>query len=228
MSAFDQPTGRVLLITLLLLGVTTSTGAEPEDGAGEAPLRFFRAAVGYQQFRPLADLEPAAPGRFDAGGYLLDLGVHRQIGRWRQADVLFGVDLGLFTNESDVQAAQETLTSRGLYLTPSVKLMFSKTGERYIGLEAGAGYYLIDFVEFINRDALFSELFEANEVFEESTLGGYLGISADFPVGKGSGGIFIGTRVHWFDLGPATALGPSAGDLTGPMVTVHGGWTQRF
>ncbi len=172
------------------------------------------ATVGLMTWSDLKDLEPAAGGGFDSLGFVVELTGHKHVARWGSADVLIGVDLGIFATQSDIPGITEDFTQRGLYLTPSMKFRFGERSRRYLNLEAGLGWYQVDFAELICDDNNFNNIvcIEIAEPYDEDTLGGYLGITGGF-----GGGFIMGLKVHFADFGKVTGLGPDTGDLKGPI-----------
>ncbi len=88
----------------------------------------------------LKDLEPAAGEDFDSLGLAVELAGHKHVAHWGSADVLVGVDFGLFATQSDIPGSIEEFTQRGLYLTPSMKFRFGERSRRYLNLEAGSSW----------------------------------------------------------------------------------------
>ncbi len=162
----------------------------------------------------LRDLEPAAGGGFDSLGFIVELAGHKHVARWGPADVLIGVDVGIFATQSDIPGIIEDFTQRGLYLIPSMKFHFGERSRRYRNLEAGLGWYQVDFAELICDDDNFNNIvcIEITEPYDEDTLGGYLGISGGL-----AGGFIMGLKVHVADFDKVTGLGPDTGDLKGPI-----------
>ncbi len=172
------------------------------------------ATAGVMIWSDLKDLQPAAGGGFDSLGFIVELAGHKHVARWGSADVLIGADLGIFATQSNIPGITEDFTQRGLYLTPSMKLRFGERSRRYLNLEAGLGWYQVDFAELICDDDHFNNIvcIEIAEPFGEDTLGGYLGISGGF-----GGGFIMGLKVHFADFGEVTGLGLDTGDLKGPI-----------
>ncbi len=172
------------------------------------------ATFGLMTWSGLRDLEPAAGGGFDSVGFVVELAGHKHVARWGPADVLIGVDLGISATQSDIPGITEDFTQRGLYLTPSMKFRFGERSRRYLNLEAGLGWYQVDFAELICDDNNFNNIvcIEITEPYDENSLGGYLGITVGF-----AGGFIIGLKVHVANFGEVTGLGPDTGDLRGPI-----------
>ncbi len=162
----------------------------------------------------LRDLEPTDGGDFDSVGFVVELAGHKHVACWGSADVLIGVDLGFSATQSDIPGITEDFTQRGLYLTPSMKFRFGERSRRYLNLEAGLGWYQVDFAELICYDDNFNNIvcIEIAEPYDEDTLGGYLGITGGF-----GSGFIMGLKVHFADFDQVTGLGPDTGDLKGPI-----------
>ncbi len=172
------------------------------------------ATAGLMIWSDLRNLEPVAGGGFDSLGFVVELAGHKHVARWGPADVLIGVDLGIFATQSDIPGITEDFTQRGLYLTPSMKFRFGERSRRYLNVEAGLGWYQVDFAELICDDDSFNNIvcIEIAEPFDEDTLGGYLGITGGF-----GSGFIMGLKVHLADFGKVTGLGSDTGALKGPI-----------
>ena len=172
------------------------------------------ATFGLMTWSSLRNLEPAAGGGFDSLGFVVEFAGHKHVTRFGSADVLIGMDFGIFATQSDIPGITEDFTQRGLYLTPSMKFRFGERSRRYLNLEAGLGWYQVDFAELICNEDIFNNIvcIEIAEPFDEDTLGGYLGITGGF-----GGGFIMGLKVHFADFGEVTGLGPDTGDLKGPI-----------
>ena len=194
------------MVGLILPIIPIYAADEPAPNAAEQWSGTF--TVGLMTWSDLKDLEPAAGGGFESLGFALEIAGHKHVTNWGSADVLVGADFGLFTTESDIPGTSEDFTQRGLYLTPSMKIRYGERSARYLNLEAGLGWYELDFAE-LHCDTGCSEI---ADTFNKDILGGYLGISGGF------GGWFImGLKVHFADFGQVTGLGAGTGDLKGPI-----------
>jgi hypothetical protein len=172
------------------------------------------ATFGLMTWSDLRDLEPAAGGSFDSLGFAVEFAGHKHVAHWGHADVLIGVDFSVYATQSNIPGITEDFTQRGLYLTPSIRFRFGERSRRYLNLEAGLGWYQVDFAELICDEDIFNNIvcIELAEPFDEDSLGGYLGISGGF-----GGGFIMGLKVHFADFGEVTGLGPDTGDLKGPI-----------
>ncbi len=194
------------------------------------PKNLFAFAAGATYWGNLNNIEPDPSvvdsekfGRFNSWGYNLEFAYHRNVARWGAMDLFVGGDFGLFTNENekrfDVTLApsgekiQGHILSRGLYLTPSAKLMMRRPESWRFFVGAGLGYYLLDFAELIGGG------FESNEVLEKHTVGGYLSLGVDFPLSQSRTGLILGleNKLHLVNFGDLEGFAPGAGDLTGPI-----------
>ncbi len=203
-------TGALVGLILPVTSIYAADEAEPN-----APGRWSGTATfGLMIWSDLRDLEPAAGGSFDSLGFAVEFAGHKHVARWGSADVLVGMDLGIFATQSDIPGSIEEFTQRGLYLTPSMKFRFGERSRRYLNLEAGLGLYQVDFAELICNDDNFNNIvcIAIAEPFDENTLGGYLGISGGF-----AGGFIMGFKVHFADFGKVTGLEPDTGALKGPI-----------
>ncbi len=199
--------GAILGIFLPLLSVSAQQDAPGKWGG--------TASIGVMFWSNLDDLQPPGGGGFDSVGFAMEIAGHRHMTRWGSADVLAGVDVGLFATESDFAGISDDFTQRGLYLTPSVKFRFGEREKRHLNLEAGAGWYKVDFAEL---DCSSFPCTEIADPFDKDTFGGYVGVSGGF------GGWFVlGLKVHFADFGEVTGLGPGVGSLEGPFYIFSAG-----
>ncbi|MFB3081839.1 MAG: hypothetical protein ACE1Z4_00015 [Gammaproteobacteria bacterium] len=204
-------------LTGIIVGLTMpviSIYAADESEASTPGRWSATATAGLMIWSDLKDLEPAAGGGFDSVGIVVELAGHKHIARWGSADVLIGVDLGIFATQSDIPGITEDFTQRGLYLTPSMKFRFGERSRRYLNLEAGLGWYQVDIAELICDDDNLNNIvcIEIAEPFDEDTLGGYLGITGGF-----GSGFIMGLKVHFANFGTVTGLGPDTGELKRPI-----------
>lgn len=191
----------------------------------------YEIAVGAHSWPGLAALQPARGGAFDEVGFNLNLAGHWPLWRFDNSELLIGMDLGIFTNDSNIRFVTEDLFSRNGYLTPSVKWMFGRR-HRY-SIDAGVGYYLLDMVELAGE---YPASFET-QLWEESTVGGYVGATIDIGGGDPgrNRGVMFSFKTHFVDFGtvrdenallPPT-LGGNAGGLSGPVYMAQIGYRWR-
>lgn len=190
----------------------------------------YEIALGAHSWPGLAELDAAAGGKFDRAGFNISLAAHWPVKRFTDSELLAGMDLGLFTNDSDIRFIFESLTARNGYLVPSVKWAFGRR-HRY-SLDAGVGYYLADVAEVYSDYPLYGE----TVLWEEGAVGGYLGGTIDFRGGEPSRsrGAMMSLKMHFVDFGivrdegrlPPT-LGQNAGHLRGPVYMYQVGYRWR-
>ena len=190
----------------------------------------YEIAIGANNWPGLAELDAAREGEFDTTGFNISLAAHWPVKRFADSELMAGLDLGLFTNDSDIRFISESITARNIYLAPSVKWMFGRR-HRY-SLDAGLGYYMQDIAEVISGYPLYGE----TVLWEAAAAGGYLGGTIDFGGGNPSksSGAMMSLKVHLVDFGsvrdegslPPT-LGPDAGRLTGPIYMYQVGYRWR-
>ena len=222
----------ILFIVMLVGPPSLSVAQAPDEGLGGNRRARGEVFLGYQKWDGLAQLSSPDDGSFSSGGFSLGGAHHWSVGQWGHRDILAGLDFALFSNESNLHHISEDVISRGLYITPSVKLMFDNgTGPRF-ALDFGLGYYLVDIAEVVSFNGGFSE----DEVWEDSAFGGYVGATVDFPTKKSNWerGFFMSAKVHYFDLGNVadegsafiarSTQGPDAGSLSGPMIMLQFGY----
>lgn len=211
-------------VTLLLANVLGVAVADDESGSWTANF-----ALGYQRWDAVGDLDTEPLGSFDDGGWNAVGSVH---GVWREVgrgDLLFGMDLGFMSNDSDIRAPGDSgqLAADVFFLTPSLTWSIGGRRSTRLNLEAGGGLYWAEIKEFWNTGYGAAE---GTEHFEEIAPGGYLGISADFPlpVREKAWAMNVAARVHYADFGKVEALGKDLGDLDGPITTLQIGLTYDW
>jgi hypothetical protein len=168
-----------------------------------------------------AGFNPQQFGKFKTWGFNIEFAYHYLTTNWLDRDVWMGLDFGFFFNENkgeltliflpSGETVDGEIGSRGLYITPSLKwFIWGQRGSHRLYLGAGAGYYLLDFAELYPFG-------EGGEIFEESTLGGYLSVGVRFPISKDnpeSIAVALESKVHFADFGE---LAPGTGDIKGPI-----------
>ena len=191
----------------------------------------YEIAIGIHSWPGIADLRPATDGKFDSVGFNLSMAGHWPVWRFDESELLLGVDLGLFSNDSDIRFVTDNVFARNGYLTPSVKWMFGRR-HRY-SIDAGAGYYLLDMVEFAGEYPWTIE----TQLWEESAVGGYVGATIDIGGGDPgkTHGVMLSFKTHFVDFGTvrdedallSPTLGDNAGELSGPVYMFQVGYRWR-
>ena len=176
------------MVGLILPIIPIYAADEPAPNAAEQWSGTF--TVGLMTWSDLKDLEPAVGGGFESLGFALEIAGHKHVTSWGSADVLVGADFGLFATWSDIPGISEDLRQRGLYLTPSMQIRFGERSGRYLNLGAGLGWYQVDFAELHCDEDYFnnnnSVCIEITKPYDENSLGGYLGITGGFQIGRAS------------------------------------------
>lgn len=186
-------------------------------------------ALGYQRWNAVGDLDTGPLGSFDDGGWNAVGSVNRRWSKAGHGDLLFGIDLGFMTNDSNIVAPGDIgeVAADVFFLTPSVTWSVGGRRSRRLNFEAGAGLYWAEIKEFWDTGY---GVAEGTEHFEEIAPGGYLGISADFPLPykEKAWAMSVAVRVHYADFGAVHAFGEDLGDLDGPITTLQVGLTYDW
>lgn len=234
----SPPTFAILILAAGIACLWSNTvNAQTEDGA-ELRRGRFAISAGFDVWADINELHPQSSGAFDSSGLVIDFAAHWMMKRWGTKDLLFGLDVGGFSHDSDVFHIREDLISRGFYLTPSAKLQFGTSdGPRY-SLDVGLGYYLVDIAE-LDTSVYYGYYccysYSEEQLWEDSSFGGFIGTTIDFgkAARRGGGGFTMGARIHWLDLGTVRdegrllavgTLGPDAGRLRGPVYSMQFGY----
>jgi hypothetical protein len=169
----------------------------------------WSVSLGVMHWPDLGEVSSHPGGEFDQNGFGVEIAWYRRTLHWRDADVLLGVDFGIFTAESDIAATADDLVQRGLYLTPSVKIGLGEANRLW--LEGGAGWYEVDIAE-LDCSASASICAEIDDPFNDGTVGGYLGLR--LLLGQSA---FVNLRVHHADFGNVIGVDSIQGGLKGPF-----------
>jgi hypothetical protein len=204
----------LILFTVNVLAMAGSAAyADDIVHSDETSLWLWSISGGAVGWGNLGNIESMSGGGFDDVGFGVELSGHMRLAKCGKADVLVGVDLGVFTIDSDIQGVYNDLAQRGLYLTPSVKLGFGERSQYF--LEAGAGWYNTDFAELSCTGIYYYYCEELAAPFYSDTVGAYLGFRAG--LGKIA---FISVRAHHADFGRITGVDSAATNLTGPFYSL--------
>lgn len=203
--------------------------AQPFQNNMPAKRHYVSFALGAVYWSNLAKIEPWQAGydrqqfgQFKDWGVNFEITYHYLATTWFERDLWIGLDFGLFAieNKGDVYLLSLTsgevytgeIWSDGLYLTPSLRwFVLGKRGSARLYLGAGAGYYSLEFTE------NFFDEFDDGELYEDSTLGGYLSLGLRLPLSKNgpeSLAMILETKVHFADFGE---LAPNTGKIKGPI-----------
>ncbi len=232
----NPPRCRTLWLSVLVwfwgfpaIVVAQSSSSEPSDARRTRSEVFF----GVQSWDDLSSLTPAAGGSFNSTGVNLGAAFHWRLRERERSDVLGGVDFAFFPTSSNIPHGRGDVLSRGLYITPSVKLLFDDgNGPRY-GLDFGLGFYQVDLAE-AESDGFGG--WSDWDFWESSVVGGYVGASVDFPRESSNreSGFSMSAKIHFLDLGEVRdegaanlvrgVLGQNAGSLSGPIIMLQFGY----
>lgn len=199
---------------VLLMANSAAIAHDVVDNSAVKPW-LWSISGGITAWENLGNIESFAGESFDDVGLGLEFSFHNRVSKWGSADVLLGVDLGFFATDSNISGIYSDLVQRGLYLTPSVKLGFGERSRFF--LEAGAGWYNVDFAEF-SCSSIYTYCFEPEAVFDTNALGTYLGFRA--PLGRVA---FLGFRAHYADFGQVSGVDSAAARLEGPFYSLFVG-----
>ena len=179
----------------------------------------------------LVDLRPAADGAFDDVGFALGGGMYWPVKHFENSELLWGVEATLGATESNIAGRFDSLLARHLYAGTGLKWRFSDS--RKWLLSTGLGFHLVDIAD-LDSDYLGALEYE---YWEESAIGGYVGLTRDFGARTTlkQSGWFFATKVHFVDLGVVRdedewltpLIGPNAGQLDGPVFFLEFGYGGR-
>ncbi len=214
-----------------LLSAEAQETLQPPYIEPQAKKHFFSFMIGGSYWDSLHNIKPGIAvsnpekfGQFEAWGYNLEISYHRYVRPLLGHELRVGIDFGLFFHQNEKhfdvvirpsgRRIDASLNSRGLYLTPSVKWLIGPRGSARFYLGAGAGYYLVDFVEQLSSG------WEVNEYFEKGTIGAYLSMGLNIPLLRNNPdrlALCLEGKVHFVNFGSLDDFAPGAGDLTGPI-----------
>lgn len=193
------------VITACCLAACAHAAADP----GVGNIR-YEVSIGVNGWPDVEDLQPLSPDKLDETGFDLGGAVHWPLKQIGDGDLRLGFNVGLFLNQSGIIAG-------GGYLVPSVK--WRPDVNRGLSLDAGLGYYTVNFAE-IAGDA---SLFFGPDVWKKNGLGGFVGATWSIASARRakSHGLMLSFKVHFVDLGtidgqdllPPVTLSADAGKL---------------
>lgn len=220
-----------LTFVMMLASVSAQAAEYRPPSFYESWIR-WEASLGLHAWPAIGDIDPFVAGDFDELGFGLGFAVHIRTKQKDHKELLTGVDIGFFSNDSNIPLFTEDVTARGIYVTPSIKWMFGKDRHQF-SLDAGVGYYMVDIAEVASLDLGYSEV----ELWQSSSAGGYVGGTWD--IGSRdplkTHGWMLNFKVHYFDLGQVrdenpflpARLGPAAGEMKGPVYQLQFGYRWR-
>jgi hypothetical protein len=220
------------LVVLAVGCLWSSSGHTQSEDFSDSMGPRLAIGIGFDVWPDVGDLRALAPGDFDSTGFTIELSAHWPRAKPRPRNLMFGIDFGVFTNDSDITHVREDIISRGLYITPSIKLPIGDSDRRRYYFDTGLGYYMVDVAEVETyKFGGYSE----DELWENSSFGGYIGATVDFGLRSRErrGGFTMGAKIHWFDLGNVhdedpffdiDTLGQNAGTLGGPVYSIQFGY----
>jgi len=213
------------LLAVLLLGIAVLLAPFAVQAGAGAPgsqkrILRFDAKIGFQDWSDAGDVRSDfnSPfnGSFDSGGFNFEFNVHTAGSAYQSSRLLWGGTFGVMGHDSNIRGffEFEDLQLSGFYLTPSVKWALQDSTDRSIYLDLGAGYYAVSIDEY---DDTCYWVCDAWEYYDDDGFGGFVGISADFDVGR-RGGIHVttGIKAHFVDFDAPFEIG-SQSELGGTI-----------
>ncbi len=215
-----------MLLTIMILASGALLAQEP--ASSERGTR-FELWLGATSWPALGDLQPLATGSFDDIGFGLGGSIHLPVRQFDDSELLLGVDAFVDSTESNISGVIDDLIARHMYVGGSAKWRFGSA--RNLSLDAGLGFHLVDIAELDSDYLGFVEI----EYWESSRLGGFVGATWDFGMGRPgiSRGFFLAVKVHFVDFGSVQdegalllpLLGQGAGTLDGPIYMLQIGYS---
>ena len=208
-------TMRNLILLSLVIGCGQIAFADDDYSPNVIENWHFGFGLGLSAWGDLADLEDSNGDSFNDVGFVIDMSAHRRVGSGMDRELLFGVDIGGYSTESDIEGLFEDYTQRLIYVTPSVRYRLSKR-HRIFG-ELGAGWYDVDFAEVDCSSGAFL-CTDLVVPFDASTLGGFVGLRA-YPHPN----VYVNLRAHFADFGTVTGTDIAEEKLGGTAITLVAG-----
>jgi len=201
------------------------------QSAGKRTLR-LDGTIGFQNWSDAGDLRTQSGGAFgtggsfDSGGFILEFNIHTAGSAYKSSNFLWGGTLGVFGHDSNIRGffRYQDLQLSGIYLTPSVKWVLQDTRDRGVYLDLGAGYYSVSINEY---DDYCYWTCSSWEYYDDDGFGGFVGLSADFDVGRPGGAhLTTGIKAHFVDFDTPFEIG-SQSELGGTIVQFQIGVATR-
>jgi hypothetical protein len=185
--------------------------------AQDTPVFRVGGMLGAEIWPELEDLDPVLGGDFDGTGFAGEVSLHA--GGWRlgPAHVYLGADVGYGGHDSDVEGTfeGEDLYTSLLFVTPSVKALMGAGRRARWSLDAGIGYYDVSVDEWEDDCDWDCDDWE---YYDDSTIGGYLGVGMELALGSGERPIWLvaSAKAHFLELDEPDDIDPG-GNLGGPI-----------
>ncbi len=181
----------------------------------------------------LSDLDPEAGGSFNSTGFGIGLSAHWPVGEFEDSTLMIGAEGAFTSTSSDIPVYLDELYADDVYVALSTKWLVGE--HRGFAIDAGLAYHLMDITQRENYYYYYD--YEEFQSWEESALGGFVGVTWDTWAGKPGkdGGLALALKVHFVDFGTVQdedifvepVLGSNAGTLDGPLYMVQLGYSSR-
>lgn len=235
----------VTCFTLLVLGLAAAPNALAHDPVPPQPRTRHLLALGLGPvyWPDLHDADPTGSsfvsdlGRFHTWGFSLEFAYQYRAAQWGSVDALFNIDMGILNNESSDRTDlvlppyggtfPDDLVANVLFLTPGARFVFANTERWRFHAGFGAGLYLAEFVE---ERSYYGYDYEGRELWDETTLGGYLSLGGDYRVWtqRPRWRMRFEYKAHFADFGDTAPIAPGGGDLKGPIQTLFVGFVWQI
>jgi hypothetical protein len=225
----------VACFPILAVAVSTMPAIADSPTSRQPPTRHLIAAgLGAIYWPGLHDQDPSASpfaedlGRFHTWGLSLEFAYQYRIGSGDGVDALVGIDMGFLSNENSreidfiVLPSGETLSgdlfSSVFFLTPGARFVFGRTNRWRFSAGFGAGLYVAEFADFDDDWGCYYD-YDSNELWDDTTFGGYLSIGGDYRVWKNRPRwrMRFEHKIHFADFGDTAPFAPGSGALSGPI-----------
>lgn len=180
------------------------------------------AAAGYQHWGGISDLKPAAGGSFDSGEFVLDASIHWRLARFEDRRIMIGLQAGGGGDySSDIEAFVGDLRASTSYVAGSAIVGVADRGF----MEIGAGSYRVTMRDsrFSGQSDLLPDGAPRSKVHEQREVGLFVGGGVEFE-STDKLALTIGVKLHSPEFGDVPELGPDAGSLSEPMLTLQFGF----
>ncbi len=224
--------GRLSLVAALLLAAVNTWAHTEAPDERQAGIRWelWGAAVSWPE---LSDLEPEAGGSFNSTGFGIGMSAHWPVGEFEASTLMIGVEGAFTSTGADVPVFYDDLYADDVYLALSTKWRIGE--HRKFTIDTGLAYHFMDITQ--REDYSYYYDFEEFSSWEETALGGFVGLTWDTWAGKPGkhDGLSLALKVHFVDFGTVQdedilvepVLGTNAGTLDGPLYMLQLGYSSR-